>query len=203
MRKVERRGGVSSAIGPRASWWWAYKPSKKWMEEEEGTAIAHLELCGWCPEKRESVWAGSLPGIREVAEKNRCRHSRGEHGRAPGAESGKVPFPRPLYQEQVALLESWYSTGRALPEKSKPRAWPRTPWEAAFGELVEVVQFKKLLKWKDKSGVHINRLELRGRNKVVRRFSRRPKKHHRRIVTTGDSRVMTGCAAKGRSPGTA
>ena len=35
---------------------------------------------------------------------------------------------------------------------------------------------------------------------MVRRFSRRPNKHHRPIITTGDSRVMTGCAAKGRSP---
>ena len=67
-------------------------------------------------------------------------------GRAPGAESGKVPFPAGFYEKQVELLERWYSTGRALPGRSKPRAWPRTPWEMAFGELVEVVQFKQLLK---------------------------------------------------------
>ena len=150
VRRVEKRGGATSVIGPRSSWWWAHRPTKSWLEEGDEEAIAHLELCGWCPEKRESVWAGSLPGIQEEAEKNRCRHSRGEHGRAPGAESGQVPLPAGFYGRQVELLERWYSTGRALPERSKPRAWPRTPWETAFGELVEVVQFKQLLNGRTK-----------------------------------------------------
>ena len=58
--------------------------------------------------------------------------------------------------------------------------------QISIGELVEVIQFKPVLKWKDRSKVHINRLELRGRNKVVRRYSRRKEKHHCRILTTGE-----------------
>ena len=50
------------------------------------------------------------------------------HGRAPGAASGKVPLPGGFHDMQIELLVRWYATGRALPEKSKPRARPRT-WE--------------------------------------------------------------------------
>ena len=187
-------------LGPKASWWWSYKPVRTWGSSSAGAAPVGIEFCGWSMEKGESLWAGSLPGLDKVAGKNRCCHCKGEHGRVPGAKPGRTPTPLPLYREKVKLLKEWYSTGRVVPENAKPLAWSRTPWETAVGELVEVIQFKPVLKWNDQSKVHINRLELRGRNKVVRRYSRRKEKHHRRILTTGDSRVMTGCVAKGRSP---
>ena len=86
-------------------------------------------------------------------------------------------------------------------EKEK-RALPRTPWEEKIGELTEVLQWRRVLSWKDprKHQEHINVLELKPRCLLARRLSRRVANHHMRHPTLFDTRVPQGASAKGRSP---
>lgn len=53
----------------------------------------------------------------------------------------------------------------------KRRAWPRTPWEAALGRLVEILDWKTVRSWKDKCQheEHINVLEMRGKRRYINR----------------------------------
>lgn len=83
----------------------------------------------------------------------------------------------------------------------KRRAWARTPWEDQLGSLIEVLPWKKVRAWKEKTGknTHINVLELRGRRKLAGRLSRRRSFHKKRHLYVTDSRVAEAVGSRGRS----
>lgn len=82
----------------------------------------------------------------------------------------------------------------------KRRAWVRAPWEEPIGVAAESRQFHCAHAWRDRSGAHINILELRARGVLLRRLSRRVAQHHNRIILLMDSRVAVSAGSKGRSP---
>jgi len=193
---VERRGGGTGCYGPRDSWWWELSAVRRWSGAGCRKS-ARVDLCSWQEDRAERMWVGSFTGLEEMSESCRCTHEPEEHRRrhvVPG-----VAAPKGLRCLQAAKIEEWFEGPRVVPSGTKPRAWARTPWEHRLGELVEVLPFQKVMAWRDRSGATINRLELKARNKVIRRHSRRPKKHHKRILTVGDSRATSGAAAKARS----
>ena len=87
-------------------------------------------------------------------------------------------------------------SGAAAKEKTARFA---APWEEALADVVPSLPWRTVLAWRDNRGSHINVLELRGRNRLLRRLARRVRFHHHRVVGLCDSRVVLGCTAKGRS----
>ena len=80
----------------------------------------------------------------------------------------------------------------------KPLRPALTPWEEALREIAPCLQWKPVLGWVERPQ-HINLLELRARNRLLRRMSRRTPNHHQRIIGLCDSKVVLGACGKGRS----
>lgn len=83
----------------------------------------------------------------------------------------------------------------------KRRAWARSPWEEKLSGLLEVLEWKKVMAWRDplRRNEHINVLETRAKRKLVQRIARRRRFFGKRYLHVTDSRVTEAVSGKGRS----